>query len=203
MTWSSPRLATLLLHIAFILAWGVARLLLFLFSPLFPLPSPAPPPARPRSLRPPEDPELAGRLDSLAKETNSLLRLLIKMRTERSPSPAPELETDTEDEASEEEAPPSLVSITSERMRRYNTTMFQWAWDRHPELSSVNSWREQSGLQRRRLSCLPREGSHTENTAHTHRHCNHLHHLHHPHQQHHQQLHCHQHQHQQTYSQHH
>ena len=166
MTW--PAVATLLLHIAFVLAWGVARLLLFLFSPLFPPPSPSSPPSRPRSLRPPEDPELAGRLDSLAKETNSLLRLLIAMRTSRSPSPAPELETDTEDEDdTDTEAPPSLVSITSERMRRYNTTMFQWAWDRHPELSSVNSWREQSGLQRRRLSCLPREGSRTDNTAHT------------------------------------
>ena len=88
------------------------------------------------------------------------MRVLISLRTgNREDGFASETDQDaSEDEASEDEGPPNLVNITSERMRRYNTTMFQWAWVNHPELyqSPGLDSKEQSGLQRRRLSCLPR-----------------------------------------------
>ena len=155
--------SSLIITTIIILIYLATRLLLFLFSSL--LPSPAPTPLlrhpRPSSIRPrPESAELAPRLVALAQETNTLLRVLISLRTgNKEDGFASETDQDaSEDEASEDEGPPNLVNITSERMRRYNTTMFQWAWVNHPELyqSPGLDSKEQSGLQRRRLSCLPR-----------------------------------------------
>ena len=156
--------STLIINASIILIYLATRLLLFLFSPLFPSPPPTPllRPTRPSSItRPrPESAELAPRLVALAQETNTLLRVLINLRTgNKEDAAASETDQDaSEDDASEDEGPPNLVNITSERIRRYNTTMFQWAWVNHPELyqSPGLDSKEQSGLQRRRLSCLPR-----------------------------------------------
>ena len=159
----SLRPPSLLITASIILIYLATRLLLFLFSSLLPSPPPTPilRPPRPSSIRPrPESAELAPRLVTLAQETNSLLRVLISLRTgNKEDAFASETDQDaSEDEASEDEGPPNLVNITSERMRRYNTTMFQWAWVNHPDLyqSPGLDSKEQSGLQRRRLSCLPR-----------------------------------------------
>ena len=160
----SLRPPSLLITASIILIYLATRLVLFLFSSLLPSPPPTPllRPPRPSSIiRPrPESAELAPRLVALAQETNTLLRVLISLRTgNREDGFASETDQDaSEDEASEDEGPPNLVNITSERMRRYNTTMFQWAWVNHPELyqSTGLDSKEQSGLQRRRLSCLPR-----------------------------------------------
>ena len=86
------------------------------------------------------------------------MRVLIGLRTGNREEATETDQDASEDEGSEDEGPPNLVNITSERMRRYNTTMFQWAWVNHPELyqSPGLDSKEQSGLQRRRLSCLPR-----------------------------------------------
>ena len=150
--------------IAIALLWCIAKFLLFLFSSFLSPPTPPPPraprPATPRARA--EGGDLAVRLAALTKETNRLLQVLIGLRVggEGGEGGQGEAEAEeTEDEGSEEEGPPNLVNITSERMRRYNTTIFQWAWVNHPELYLVN-WREQSSLQRRRLSCLPRHPCH-------------------------------------------
>lgn len=161
MGWLGGKGATLLLDCAIVLLWLVCKLLLFLFSPLAPPPGPPPRPSRPPVPRPRgEDPELGLRLEALAVETTGLLQTLVTLRSEAEEVCLPlELEQEvSEDEASEEEGPPSIVNMTSERMRRYNTTIFHWAWVNHPELYGVNR-RQQSGLQRRRLSSLPRPAS--------------------------------------------
>ena len=158
----SLRPPSLIITTSIILIYLAARLLLFLFSSFLPSTTPTPliRPPRPSSLRPsrPENTELAPKLVALAQETNSLLRVLIGLRTGNREDATETDQEASEDEGSEDEGPPNLVNITSERMRRYNTTMFQWAWVNHPELyqSPGLDSKEQSGLQRRRLSCLPR-----------------------------------------------
>ena len=158
----SLRPPSLIITTSIILIYLATRLLLFLFSSFLPSTTPTPliRPPRPSSLRPsrPENTELAPKLVALAQETNSLLRVLIGLRTGNREDATETDQDASEDEGSEDEGPPNLVNITSERMRRYNTTMFQWAWVNHPELyqSPGLDSKEQSGLQRRRLSCLPR-----------------------------------------------
>ena len=158
----SLRPPSLIITTSIILIYLATRLLLFLFSSFLPSTTPTPliRPPRPSSLRPsrPENTELAPKLVALAQETNSLLRVLIGLRTGNREDATETDQEASEDEGSEDEGPPNLVNITSERMRRYNTTMFQWAWVNHPELyqSPGLDSKEQSGLQRRRLSCLPR-----------------------------------------------
>ena len=158
----SLRPPSLIITTSIILLYLATRLLLFLFSSFLPSTTPTPliRPPRPSSLRPsrPENTELAPKLVALAQEMNSLLRVLIGLRTGNREDATETDQEASEDEGSEDEGPPNLVNITSERMRRYNTTMFQWAWVNHPELyqSPGLDSKEQSGLQRRRLSCLPR-----------------------------------------------
>ena len=80
----SLRPPSLLITASIILIYLAIRLLLFLFSSLLPSPPPTPilRPPRPSSIRPrPESAELAPRLVALAQETNSLLRVLISLRT--------------------------------------------------------------------------------------------------------------------------
>merc|ERR1719370_2736602 len=129
----SLRPPSLIITTSIILIYLATRLLLFLSSST---PTPLIRPPRPSSLRPsrPENTELAPKLVALAQETNSLLRVLIGLRTGNREDATETDQEASEDEGSEDEAPPNLVNITSERMRRYNTTMFQWAWVNHPEL---------------------------------------------------------------------
>lgn len=100
-----------------------------------------------------EDPEILIRLDRLTQESNTLLKILFGLRPPKEDGSFFEtMDNDTdmsEDDISEDEG--SLLNLG--RRKRNSTATSNW--NDHPELIGINNM-TQSGLARRRSSCLPR-----------------------------------------------
>jgi len=103
-----------------------------------------------------EDPEILTRLDRLTQESNTLLKILIGLlppKEEESHFETMDNDTDmSEDDISEDEA--SMMNLG----RRHRNSTATSNWNDHPELIGINNL-TQSGLARRRSSCLPRTAS--------------------------------------------
>jgi len=104
-----------------------------------------------------EDPEILIRLDRLTQESNTLLKILFGLRPPKEDGGRFEnmdIDTDmSEEDISEDEG--SLMNMG----RRHRNSTATSNWNDHPELIGTNNL-IQSGLSRRRSSCLPRLRSH-------------------------------------------
>jgi len=100
-----------------------------------------------------EDPEILIRLDRLTRESNTLLKILLGLGPPKDTN-----DNDTDHDISEEDMSEDEGSYMNIGLRHRNSTATS-TWNDHPELIGVNHL-TQSGLSKRRSSCLPRERSH-------------------------------------------